>query len=132
MRRASAQKRLFEGWPPGPFWTTIAPGHLRRPHQLVEEERRMSSTIEESVSQRESLLEVEYDVGRREAERRELARDVEAQHERLHTLRATVLEELTKQRRVTIPRWPSGPKVTPSLVDEDEWWNKMLGRNKAA
>ena len=92
----------------------------------------MSSTIEETVSQRNSLLEVEYDVGRREAERRELARDVEAQHERLHTLRSIVLEELTKQRRVSVPRWPSGPKVSPSLVDEDEWWNKMLGRNKAA
>jgi hypothetical protein len=43
-----------------------------------------------------------------------------------------VLEELTKQRRVSMPRWPSGPKITASLVDEDEWWNKMLGRNKAA
>lgn len=92
----------------------------------------MSSTIEESVTHRDSLLEVEYSVARREAERRELARDVEAQHERLHSLRAIVLEELTKQRRVTMPRWPSGPKVTASLVDEDEWWNKMLGRNKAA
>ncbi len=93
----------------------------------------MSSTIEESVIHRDSLLEVEYDFARREAERRELARDVEAQHERLHTLRAIVLEELTKQRRVTLPRWPSGPKVVaPTLVDEDEWWNKMLGRNKAA
>jgi hypothetical protein len=97
----------------------------------VEEERRMSSTIEE-LTHRDTLLEVEYDVARREAERRELARDVEAQHERLHTLRATVLEELTKQRRVTLPRWPSGPKVVASLVDEDEWWNKMLGRKKAA
>jgi hypothetical protein len=47
-------------------------------------------------------------------------------------LRATVLEELTKQRRVTLPRWPSGPKVTPSLVDEDDWWEKMLGRKRAA
>ena len=92
----------------------------------------MSSTIEESVTPRDSLLEVEYAVGRREAERRELARDVEAQHERLHTLRAIVLEELTKQRRVAMPRWPSGPKITASLVDEDEWWNKMLGRKKAA
>ena len=92
----------------------------------------MSSTIEESVTHRDSLLEVEYSVARREAERRELARDVEAQHERLHSLRAIVLDELTKQRRVTMPRWPSGPKVTASLVDEDEWWNKMLGRNKAA
>jgi len=92
----------------------------------------MSSTIEETVVHTDSLLEVEYAVARREAERRELARDVEAQHERLHTLRAIVLEELTKQRRVTMPRWPSGPKITASLVDEDEWWNKMLGRKRAA
>ena len=92
----------------------------------------MSSTIEDTHSHPTSLLEVEYDVEQREAVRRELARDVEAQHERLHTLRATVLEELTKQRRVSLPRWPSGPKVVASLVDEDEWWNKMLGRNKAA
>ena len=92
----------------------------------------MSSTIVETLIHTDSLLEVEHDVARRETERRELARDVEAQHERLHTLRATVLEELTKQRRVSLPRWPSGPKVVASLVDEDEWWNKMLGRNKAA
>jgi hypothetical protein len=100
--------------------------------QRVKEERRMSTTIEESVAHGDSLLEVEYAVARREAERRDLARDVEAQHERLHTLRATVLEELTKQRRVSMPRWPSGPKVTASLVDEDEWWEKMLGRKRAA
>ncbi|HEY2209612.1 MAG TPA: hypothetical protein VGH26_10020 [Gaiellaceae bacterium] len=91
----------------------------------------MSSTIEESVS-RDSLLEVEYDVARRDVERAELARDMAAQHERLHTLRATVLEELTKQRRVTLPRWPSGPKVAVTLVDEDDWWEKMLGRKRAA
>jgi hypothetical protein len=98
----------------------------------VEEERRMSSTIAETLSHTDSLLEVQYDVTRREVERRELARDVEAQHERLHSLRAIVLEELTKQRRVSIPRWPSGPKIVATLVDEDEWWNKMLGRKKAA
>ncbi len=92
----------------------------------------MCSTIEETFTPGETLLEVEYDVTRREAERRELARDVEAQHERLHTLRAIVLEELTKQRRVAMPRWPSGPKIVAPLVDEDEWWNKMLGRKKAA
>jgi hypothetical protein len=105
-----------------------------RPVLRVEEDRRMSSTIEETktLAPRETLLEVEYDVGNRETERAELARDVEAQHERLHTLRAIVLEELTKQRRVAMPRWPSGPKVVPSLVDEDEWWGKMLGKNKAA
>lgn len=91
----------------------------------------MSNTIEENVS-RDSLLEVEYDVARRDVERAELARDMAAQHERLHTLRATVLEELTKQRRVTFPRWPSGPKVAVTLVDEDDWWEKMLGRKRAA
>jgi hypothetical protein len=127
------QKRLFEGSSDAAFPTTIAPGHLRRPEvvQRVQEERRMSSTIEE-VNIRESLLEVEHDVARRAAERNQLAREIAAQHERLHTLRTAVLEELTKQRRVSLPRWPSGPKVTASLVDEDEWWTKMLGRKRAA
>lgn len=92
----------------------------------------MSSTLQEGLTHRDSLLEVEYDVERRETERRDLAREIEAQHERLHTLRATVLEELTKQRRVTLPRWPSGPKVVATLVDEDEWWDKMLGNKRAA
>ena len=92
----------------------------------------MSSTIEEGLNRRQSLLEVEYDVTRRDVERSELAREIAAQHERLHTLRAAVLEELTKQRRVTMPRWPSGPKFAATLVDEDEWWNKMLGRTRAA
>jgi hypothetical protein len=100
--------------------------------QRVEEERRMSTTIEESLTRRDSLLEVEHDVALRDVERRELAREIEAQHERLHTLRATVLEELTKQRRVTLPRWPSGPKVGATLVDENEWWSKMLGKKRAA
>jgi hypothetical protein len=97
-----------------------------------EEERRMSTTIEEGIGRKESLLEVEYDVARRDVERSELAREIAAQHERLHTLRATVLEELTKQRRVPLPRWPSGPKLSATLVDEDEWWSKMLGKKRAA
>jgi hypothetical protein len=98
----------------------------------VEEESRMSSTIEEGLTHRDSLLEVEHDVARRDVERRELAQEIAAQHERLHTLRSTVLEELTKQRRVTLPRWPSGPKVVAPLVDETEWWSKMLGKKRAA
>jgi hypothetical protein len=98
----------------------------------VEEERRMSSTIEEVVTPSDTLLEVQHDVARREAEKADLAREIAAQHERLHTLRSIVLEELTKQRRVSLPRWPSGPKVVASLVDEDEWWAKMLGNRKAA
>jgi hypothetical protein len=92
----------------------------------------MSSTIEEGLTHRDTLLEVEYDVARRETDRAELARDIAAQRERLHTLRALLLEELTKQRRVSLPRWPSGPKIVATLVDEDEWWAKMLGRKKAA
>jgi len=92
----------------------------------------MSITIEESLTHRDTLLDFEHDVARREAERAELAREIEAQHERLHSLRAIVLEDLTKQRRVSLPRWPSGPKVAAMLVDEDEWWEKMLGRKKAA
>ena len=92
----------------------------------------MSSTIEEVVTHRDTLLEVEHDVARREAERADLAREIQAQHERLHTLRSIVLEELTKQRRVSLPRWPSGPKVVATLVDENEWWAKMLGRKEAA
>jgi len=92
----------------------------------------MSSTIEEVITHRDTLLEVEHDVARREAERADLAREIQAQHERLHTLRSIVLEELTKQRRVSLPRWPSGPKVVATLVDENEWWAKMLGRKEAA
>ena len=92
----------------------------------------MSSTIQESVGRSESVLEVDYVVAYRENERQELARKIAAQHERLHTIRATVLEELTRQRRVSMPRWPSGPKLKATLVDEDEWWSKMLGKHKAA
>jgi hypothetical protein len=92
----------------------------------------MSSTIEEVVTASDTLLEVQHDVALREAEKADLAREIAAQRERVHTLRALVLEELTKQRRVSLPRWPSGPKVVATLVDEDEWWAKMLGRKKAA
>ena len=56
----------------------------------------MSTTIEEVVAHRETLLEVEHDVARRDAEREELGREIEAQHERLHKVRATLLVELTK------------------------------------
>jgi hypothetical protein len=31
-----------------------------------------------------------------------------------------------------MPRWPSGHKLKATLVDEDEWWSKMLGRKQAA
>jgi hypothetical protein len=132
MQRTATYKCWFEGSSAPVRETTIESGEIGvGGYAEWRRERQMSDTIEER-SQGHSLLEVEYDVGRREVERRELARDVEAQHERLHTLRAIVLEELTKQRRVAMPRWPSGPKVDASLVDEDEWWSKMLGKKKAA
>jgi len=51
----------------------------------------MSSTLQEGLTYRDTLLEVEHDVERREAERRDLAREIAAQHERLHTLRSIVL-----------------------------------------
>ncbi len=84
----------------------------------------MSSTIEE-LSQSDGQLEVQYDMANREAERRELARDVEAQHERLHTLRAIVLEELTKQRQrrdAAVAEWAEGecqPRRRERVVVED-------------
>jgi hypothetical protein len=100
--------------------------------QLSEGERRMSSRIEERLRQRKSLFGVpEYDLARREAERDELAREIAAQRDRLRMLRATVLQQLQEQHRGT-PRWPSGPKVVATLVDEDEWWAKNLGRKQKA
>jgi hypothetical protein len=95
----------------------------------VEEERRMSSTIEEGLNQRDSFLgDVEQEQAWTEVARTELAREIAAQQERLHALRASMLQQLGQQR-VALPRWPSGPKFAPSLVDEDEWWSKMLGRD---
>ena len=81
-----------------------------------------------------------HDLDRREAEltRRESAlqdfsRQLTTQHERLRALRADLLEQLGGQRRPQpAPRWPSGPRVTATLVDEDEWWVKMLGGKKRA
>jgi hypothetical protein len=131
MQRTATEKRQFEGSSAGPWGTTNwAKDTAASGNSEWRRERQMSSTKE--LSRRGGLLEVEHDTARRESERSELAREIAAQHERLHTLRAAVLEELTKQRRVTIPRWPSGPKVAASLVDEDEWWAKTLGKKKVA
>jgi hypothetical protein len=98
----------------------------------VEEERRMSSTIEESLTSRDSFLgDAEKEPAAwTEVARTDLAREIAAQQERLHALRASMLQQLGQQR-VALPRWPSGPKFAASLVDEDEWWAKMLGHNLA-
>jgi hypothetical protein len=97
----------------------------------VEEERRMSSTIEEGLSRDTMLGDVEQDQTWREVARTDLAREIAAQQERLHALRASMLQQLGIHRGV-LPRWPSGPKVAPSLVDEDDWWAKMLGTRRQA
>jgi hypothetical protein len=94
----------------------------------VEEERRMSSTVEEGLTNRDSFLgNVEKEQAWTEVARTDLAREIAAQQERLHALRASMLQQLGQQR-AALPRWPSGPKVASSLVDEDDWWAKMLGR----
>ena len=93
----------------------------------------MSSTIEEGLSQRDVMLgDVERDSTWREVARTDLAREIAAQQERLHALRASMLQQLGNQPIVGLSRWPSGPKVAPSLVDEDEWWAKMLGTRRQA
>jgi hypothetical protein len=97
----------------------------------VEEERRMSSTIEEGLSFRNSLV-GDVENTWREVARTELAREIAAQQDRLHALRASMLQQLAGHHRLGVPRWPSGPKFSATLVDEDEWWSKMLGRKQAA
>jgi hypothetical protein len=94
----------------------------------------MSSTIiEEGLGQRDVMLgDVERDSTWREVARTDLAREIAAQQERLHALRASMLQQLGNQPIVGLSRWPSGPKVVPSLVDEGEWWAKMLGTRRQA
>ncbi len=92
----------------------------------------MSSTIEER-SHRDSLVgDVEREQTWKQFARTELAEEIAAQQERLHALRASMLQQLSGHQRRGVPRWPSGPKFVSTLVDEDEWWAKMLGRKRAA
>ncbi|MFL5960922.1 MAG: hypothetical protein ACJ75G_11740 [Gaiellaceae bacterium] len=93
----------------------------------------MSSTIQESLSHRDNLVgDVEHHQTWREVARTDLAQEIAAQQDRLHALRASMLQQLAGHHRPGVPRWPSGPKFAPTLVDEDEWWAKMLGRKRAA
>lgn len=87
----------------------------------------MSSTIEEGLTRDSLVGDVEKEQAWTEVARTELAREITAQQERLHALRASMLQQLGQQR-VALPRWPSGPKLSASLVNEDDWWAKMLGR----
>jgi hypothetical protein len=92
----------------------------------------MSSTIEEKLRHMEGLrARQNFDLARRDVERNELVQEIVAQRERLKMLRASVNHQLQEQRRST-PRWPSGPKFAATLVDEGEWWAKMLGGKQAA
>lgn len=92
----------------------------------------MSSTIEVGHHRRESALDTsEHALIASDVARTELERELAAQRERLRALRASVLARLSEQRKV-VPRLPSGPKLVPTLVDEDEWWAKMLGQRRAA
>ena len=93
----------------------------------------MSGTIEKGLGHRDGLVgDVERDQTWREVARTDLAREIAAQQDRLHALRASMLQQLAGHQRPGVPRWPSGPKFTTTLVDEDEWWAKMLGRKRAA
>jgi hypothetical protein len=92
----------------------------------------MSSTIDEKLRQMEGLrVRRDFEVARRDVERSELASEIAAQREKLRMLRVSVRQQLQEQGRGT-PRWPSGPQPAPTLVDEDEWWAKMLGTTRRA
>lgn len=98
----------------------------------VKEKRRMSSIIEEVPSRREDVFALDgHHAAGRDAARSALALEIAAQRDRRRELRESVIRHLSEQRR-GVPRWPSGPKSGPTLVDEDEWWAKMLGRRRAA
>jgi len=93
----------------------------------------MSSTIEQRLTSRDSFLgDGEKEQAWTELARTDLAREIAAQQERLHALRASMMQQLGQQQRVVMSRWPSGPKFSPTLVDEDEWWAKMLGHARQA
>ena len=74
----------------------------------------------------------EEELNRREAELIQLAREVAAEHDRVRALRTDLLQRIAEQRRQqTSTRWPTGPRTEPSLVSEDDWWAKMLGRERS-
>lgn len=94
----------------------------------------MTTLTETDVERRHHALDLrEAELARREAALHDFSKQLTTQHERLRALRADLLAQLGGQSRPQpAPRWPSGPRVTAMLVDENEWWLKMLGRDARA
>jgi hypothetical protein len=94
----------------------------------------MTTLTESDLERRHHALDLrEAEVARRESALSDFSKQLTTQHERLRALRADLLRQLGGQRRShPAPRWPSGPRVTTMLVDEDEWWSKMLSREARA
>ena len=92
----------------------------------------MSSIIQERPGRRESVLDLggHMPTVRQTVVRSDLVREIAEQRERLQAHRISALRYLSEHRRT--PRWPSGPKLMATLVDEDEWWAKMLGKKRQA
>jgi hypothetical protein len=91
----------------------------------------MKTLTESDLDRKHHALDLrEAELKRRELALQEFSKQLTTQHERLRALRADLLQQLGGQRRPQpAPRWPSGPRITKMLVDEDEWWLKMLGRH---
>jgi hypothetical protein len=94
----------------------------------------MPTLSESELDRRHHALDVrDAELTRRELALGDFSKQLTTQHERLRALRADLLQQLGGQRRSQpTPRWPSGPRVTATLVDEDQWWLKMLGREARA
>ena len=94
----------------------------------------MPTLTESELDRRQHDLDLrDAELTRRELALGEFSQQLTTQHERLRALRADLLHQLGGQRRTQPPpRWPSGPRVTSTLVDEDKWWLKMLGREARA
>jgi len=94
----------------------------------------MTTLTESDLDRRDHALGLrEEELRRRELALEEFSKQLTTQHERLRALRADLLHQLGGQRRPQpAPRWPSGPRLSQMLVDEDEWWLKMLGRTTPA
>lgn len=91
-------------------------------------------TADSELSRREHALnQREAELTQRESELNTLAKELAVQHERLRKLRLDIIEQLGGQRSASAPpRCPKGPHVAATLIDEEAWWQKMLGHKPAA